>query len=66
MAAVTVSVRAGNQFVVTFSALPGREFGPWAFDEAVRDLTVSVLLEPLAARDLVLDAHTNGSATTDY
>ncbi len=55
--------RKGKRFVSTFSALPGRMFGPYDFAEMARDLTVSALLSPRAARDLVLDAHDLGSAT---
>lgn len=62
---VTVSVRR-KRFLVMFSVLPGREFGPWVFDETVRDLTVSAMLTPQEARNLVLDAHTKGSATINY
>lgn len=64
MSGPTVTVtRKGKRFVTSFSALPGRTFGPWDFAETVRDLTVSALLPPRAARDLVLDAHAAGSAT---
>jgi hypothetical protein len=59
---VTVT-RKGKRFTLTFSKLQGQTFGPYEFAEAVRDLRVSALLAPLAARDLVLDAHAQGSAT---
>jgi hypothetical protein len=52
-------------FTLEFSKLPARDFGPYSFTEAVRDLRVSALLEPLAARNLVLDAATSGTATTE-
>lgn len=60
---VTVT-RKGTRFVSTFSQLPGRTFGPWDLPEMIRDLQVSALLPALEARDLVLDAHAAGSATT--
>lgn len=64
MSAPTVTVaRKGRRFTLTFSALPGRLFGPYEFSEAVRHLRVAALLEPMAARDLVLDAHADGAAT---
>ncbi|MFD3923074.1 hypothetical protein [Streptomyces sp. NPDC058595] len=60
----TVTVRkSGTRYVSEFSALPGQTFGPWAFAEMIRDLTISALLEPLAARDLVIDAALGGEAT---
>ncbi|MFK0047771.1 hypothetical protein ACIQU4_27520 [Streptomyces sp. NPDC090741] len=61
----TVTVRkTGDRYVSEFSALPGRTFGPWDFPEMIRDLRVSALLAPLAARDLVMDAAVYGTATT--
>ena len=51
------------RYKLEFSALPGQRFGPWEFDETVRDLTVSALLAPLDARNLVLAALDFGSAT---
>ena len=76
MATVTVTVTASKTmrkfgdetsraYTLTFSKLPGQPFGPYSFTQAVRDLRVSALLEPLAARDLVLDATTEGTATTE-
>lgn len=62
---VTVT-RKGKRFQLSFSALPGRTFGPFDLPEAVRDLMVSADLPPRVARDLVLDAHTNGAASCDY
>ncbi len=64
MNTVTVS-RKGKRFVSEFSQLPGKTFGPWDFSEMVRDLTVSALLHPMDARDLVLTAHEHGSVTTE-
>lgn len=63
----TVTVRKkGKRFTLEFSRLPGKSFGPWSFEETIRDLTISALLEPLAARDLVMDAAVHGSAQTAY
>jgi hypothetical protein len=73
MAAKTVTVtntvaRGLPRFTVQFSMLPDRTFGPWNFTQTVRDLTISALLTPMAARNLVLDAHAHGkaSAACDY
>jgi hypothetical protein len=61
----TVTVyKTGQRFRLEFSQLPGKSFGPWGFAETVRDLTISALLEPLKARDLVMDAFSKGSATS--
>jgi hypothetical protein len=51
-------------YTLAFSALHGQTFGPWAFDETVRDLTVSALLSPIDARNLVLTALICGSVTS--
>lgn len=60
----TVTVRKhGKRFTSQFSVLPGRTFGPWEMAEMIRDLTVSALLTPMQARDLVIDASAHGSAT---
>lgn len=64
MHTVTI-VKKGQRFTVTFSQLPGRTFGPWEFAQTVRDLQVSALLSPISARDLVMDAATQGSATSE-
>ncbi|WP_185902967.1 hypothetical protein, partial [Streptomyces sp. WAC05292] len=61
---VTVT-RHGTRYVSEFSQLPGRSFGPWDMAEMIRDLTFSALLDRPAARDLVMDAHVQGSATTN-
>jgi hypothetical protein len=52
-------------YILAFSKLPGRTYGPWLFDEAVTDLTVSALLSAVEARNLVLDAFAAGSATAE-
>lgn len=62
MSTVTVT-KKGQKFTVTFSRLPAHTFRPWGFPETIRDLTISALLTPLAARDLVMDAAVQGSAT---
>jgi hypothetical protein len=66
MATVTVRYDPGHRaWLVEFSKLPGRTFGPWDFGETVRDLRVSALLEPVEARNLVMDATAAGTATTE-
>jgi hypothetical protein len=64
MATVTVT-RTGKRYKLSFSKLPGQSFGPYSSDEAIRDLRVSALLEPVAACKLVVDATIDGSATTE-
>lgn len=64
MATVTVTRRRGRYYS-KFSALPGREFGPYSLDEIIRDLQVSAFLPAAAARDLVFDAAVTNSATTE-
>lgn len=66
MSTVTITRKRRDRFVVTFSALPGRTFGPWNFAETVRDLRVSALLTAREARDLVLDADASGKAETIF
>lgn len=53
------------RYTVTFDALLGRTFGPWSYAETSRDLTVSADLEPAAARALIFDAFTDGSASRE-
>jgi len=62
---VTVT-KTGDRFALSFSALPGRSFGSWDFPETVGQLRVAALLSPVEARDLVMDAAVNGSATRSY
>ena len=64
MKTVTVT-KKGKRFVSAYSALPGREFGPFDFAEMIRDLRVAALLTPQTAFDLVCDASVNGSATAE-
>jgi len=52
------------RYKLAFSARGGQSFGPWEFDETVRDITVSALLSPLDARNLVLTALERGTATS--
>lgn len=64
MATSTVTVTYRNKrYYLTFSRLPGKKFGPWTQAEAIRDLTVSALLDRLDARTLVMDAAQDGAAT---
>ncbi|MFD0352959.1 hypothetical protein ACFVHW_04305 [Streptomyces sp. NPDC127110] len=61
-----VTVRAvSNGYVSEYSQLPGRTFGPWPKAEMIRDLTVSALLDHTAARELVMGAADNGTATAN-
>lgn len=60
---VTVTCKRRDRFTVAFSQLGERQFGPWGLPETIRDLQVSALLSPQAARDLVLEASVKGSAT---
>ena len=55
--------KRGRRFVSEFSKLPGQVFGPYDFAEIVSDLRVSAFLAPLDARNLVMDAAVNGTAT---
>lgn len=61
---VTVTFKRTDHFTIAFSRLGDRQFGPWDFPETVRDLRISALLSAQDARDLVLEAAANGSATT--
>jgi hypothetical protein len=66
LSGATVTVRAtGDRFVSEFSPLPGRTFGPWDLPEMIQDLTISALLTPLQAREVVMDAAVLGEATTE-
>lgn len=60
---VTVT-RSGKRFRLSFSRLPGADFGPYDFAETVPQLQVAALLEPLEARNLVLDAAAAGTVTS--
>ena len=65
---VTVTrARSGrdSRYTLSFSALPGRTFGPWDFAETARDLRVSALMTPVDARNLVCDAAARGTATSE-
>ena len=57
-----IDALAGH-YALRFSHLPGRTFGMFTFTDITRDLLVSALLTPAQARDLVLTAHAEGSAT---
>jgi hypothetical protein len=61
---VTTTQRTGlPRFTVRFSALPNRVFGPYNFTETAHDLHIAALLSLADARNLILDAHSQGSAT---
>jgi hypothetical protein len=64
MSTVTVTCR-NSWYRLTFSKLPGQEFGPWRFDETIGDLRVSTSVSHLDARDLVMEATTEGTATRE-
>lgn len=62
----TVTVTSRNSWYrMTFSVLPGEVFGPYRFDEAIRELRVSALLSAMGARNLVLEASHTGNATKE-
>jgi hypothetical protein len=65
MGTVSVTTRGPTRYVVSFSRLPGRTFGPWNAAETIRDLTVSALLSAEVARSLVHDARANGTSCTE-
>jgi hypothetical protein len=52
-------------FKLSFSKLPRQAWGPYSLGETIRELTVSALLDPVTARNLVFEAATEGSATTE-
>lgn len=62
-----ISNRIHQQVTLHFSKLPGQDFGPYVWMDAVTDLTISALLTRIDARSLVLDALTSpdGQATTE-
>ena len=64
MSTVTVTCK-NSWYRLAFSKLPGSEFGPYRFAEAITDLRVSALLSPIDARNLVMDATTEGTATRE-
>ena len=51
------------RYKLTVSKLPGKEFGPYTFTEARDQLSFAALIALTDARNAVLDAFTNGSAT---
>lgn len=57
--------RNGPRVTLRFSRLPDQVFGPYAWTEAITDLTISALLPKVEARNLVLDALVRGEATTN-
>lgn len=63
MPTVTVTKR-GKRYFAQYSQLPGRSFGPFSFDEMVRDLFIAALLPMPAARALVLSAAPGAPASS--
>lgn len=61
---VTVTC-ARKRYTLSFSQLPGKTFGPYEFVEAIGQLHVGALISRRAARDLVLQAFSDGSAKTE-
>jgi hypothetical protein len=55
-----------KDFTTSFSKLPDETFGPYSFVDVIQDLKVSALLSPVDARNLVMDAAVNGSATMEW
>jgi hypothetical protein len=51
------------RFTVELSTLPGQVFGPCNFTETAHDLHIGVLLSLTDARELIIKAHKQGSAT---
>jgi hypothetical protein len=62
-ATVTVRCLTANRYVLKFSKLPQRAFGPYGLHEAVGQLRTAALLDPDTARDLVLAAADHVYAT---
>lgn len=70
MATVTVTSSAamgssGKEWTLEFSRLPGQKFGPYGFTEVIGQLRIAALLSPLDARNLVMDAVTQGTVTAE-
>lgn len=63
MPTVTVT-KKGKRYFAQYSQLPGRTFGPFPFEEMVRDLFIAALLPMQAARDLVLAASSGSPASS--
>lgn len=52
-----------KRYRLAFSKLPGQDFGPYDFAEAIGQLHVGALLSRLDARNLVMDAATSPDHT---
>lgn len=63
MPTVTVT-KKGKRYFAQYSQLPGRSFGPFSFEEMVRDLFIAALLPMPAARALVLSASSGAPASS--
>jgi hypothetical protein len=56
----------GAKYTLTFSKLPDHQpFGPYSFKEARSQLEFTVDMAPVEARNLLLTAYTDGSATAE-
>jgi len=53
------------RYKLTLSSLPEKEYGPYTFTEARDQLSFAGLIALTDARNVVLDAFVNGSATTE-
>lgn len=72
MSAVTVAIhwehqagRRGTTYMITYSALPGVEFGPFLYHEAVSHLRVHAHLTERNVRGALLSAMTTRPSTTE-
>jgi len=65
MPTVTVRTAPRRRFILVFSKLPDSTFGPYDFANAISELRIAAFLEPLAARNLVMDAAVTGSAVSE-
>jgi len=62
VATVFCTLNSGNdamssaEYLLTFAKLPGREFGPYGYREAMEQLAMGALIARQEARDALLDA----------
>lgn len=57
--------RNGDRITLHFSALPGKTYGPYPWNEAIGQAEFAALLSRLDARSLILDALVDGEATAE-